>query len=369
LAGPFFGDLASSTVVRLSGTDGAAVIWSSSVLSASGGAGGFQLLADNTIAVFGQGWARLNATTGAVLWESPPIDDPQCIAPTCLMYDGLVASNGDGYLVGESNRTLRVERLRGDGSGNVDFWYPLAAVQGTRLVGTRIRQDTAGQFWLRMSRSASGPQSLSLLAMFDPTSGAISQQQVIGLYDSSDNLQPSVERSIFSSPENSKVLAQTATSAPPLPATLGDALLNVAVTAQGDLATSIGIDGDRVMVGENVTFHFFATYSGNVPILGARLIGGLPWASGLSNVSCTTQAATNCIVDARSDNVDATFDIEPGGSIEISGSVKVVAVTQRDDPPVLHAVVFGPPGLAEGDTLNNFGSLKISQSLFFNGFE
>lgn len=370
LGGPFTGDLASSTLARLSGADGSSAIWSSSALPDYGVNGIFPL-PDGSIEVTGNGFARLDAATGNTLWSKPYPSDPDCTQQTfCNVYDAVAAPNGDLYSVGESNHTLRVARLRGDGSGMADFWYPVQAVPGSRLVGTQIVRGLDGQLWLHLVRSSSlGPATLALIAAFDPEAGTISAQQVIGDYDNTDSLGPDSGAVMLSAPESGVLPVQILVSEPPLPATYGDALLNVGIAAHGDLSTSAILDPPLVMPGDTATFHVFVNYAGDAPVVGVNLIVALPWASGTTQLSCNVAGASNCVIDSRADALRASFDIEPGGSVEVTGSVMVIDIGSRTYPPAIHAVVYGAPGLAEPETVSNFTSAAIKQSIFFNGFD
>jgi hypothetical protein len=40
-----------------------------------------------------------------------------------------------------------------------------------------------------------------------------------------------------------------------------------------------------------------------------------------------------------------------------------------DAPMPLHEMVYGPTGLLEFNTIDNFATVPVTQSLFFNGFD
>ena len=61
----------------------------------------------------------------------------------------------------------------------------------------------------------------------------------------------------------------------------------------------------------------------------------------------------------------ATFDVQSGGSVDISGQLRVGVSSN----PQLHALVAGPIGLNELDTSDNGMSVLIDQSIFKDGFE
>jgi hypothetical protein len=118
--------------------------------------------------------------------------------------------------------------------------------------------------------------------------------------------------------------------------------------------------------GDNIEFHVVAAYSGNAPITGAHVIVDLSSLGVPSGLACTTQAASNCSIDASSGQVNAMFDVQPGGHVDISGQFAVSLTAQGLSIP---ALVYGPPGLSEQDTLDNFATLSMTDKIFANGFQ
>jgi hypothetical protein len=58
--------------------------------------------------------------------------------------------------------------------------------------------------------------------------------------------------------------------------------------------------------------------------------------------------------------------MQPGGRIDLTGQIRD---TGGNDPAVLAAIVAGPVGLNELNTLDNGVRTQVNQSLFANGFE
>jgi hypothetical protein len=76
------------------------------------------------------------------------------------------------------------------------------------------------------------------------------------------------------------------------------------------------------------------------------------------------------VLDSTVDrNIDATFDIEPGGEIDVTGRILVI-----DDFPAMSQRwigmrVVGPPELDETGTIDNFAQAVAVQALFASGFD
>ncbi|RYD16164.1 MAG: hypothetical protein EOP90_05045 [Lysobacteraceae bacterium] len=122
----------------------------------------------------------------------------------------------------------------------------------------------------------------------------------------------------------------------------------------------------RVSLGASLPIIVRAEYEGDHPIAGGRLFVKLPWQSGIRNATCIVQTASNCSMDLRSGHVRASFDLDPGGSVEIHG--EVLALDDADSQQ-LSAMATGPLSLSEEDSIDNFDRVEILQSLFRNGFE
>ncbi len=194
----------------------------------------------------------------------------------------------------------------------------------------------------------------------------MSGQQAIGSF-SGDPFATNTAAWLTALPAANRLLINGTFVKQPVPTTWADAMLDTTVVANGDLSTAINLDSIKVQPGKLLNFHFVATYTGDNPITGVTLRGYIPWGSGTTGVNCTTQGASNCIVDNASGNIHVSFDIQPGGLVDISG--QIVVLESPDSPAPFTAVVYGPAGLSEQDTINNFARTSIMQCLFCDGFE
>jgi len=193
----------------------------------------------------------------------------------------------------------------------------------------------------------------------------LAQQAVGNSYG--DPLRRSRSASMIAAPANNRLPIDSFVVDQPEPATRANAILDTTVTATGDLSVEVHLATSNVMPGTVLPFHFVAKYTGDKALAGATLLGIVPWSTGLTNVNCTASGAGNCLVKVESGNVVAAFDVTPGGQIDVSGQVTVLP--WPDTPYPFHAAVRGPIGLGESNTLNNFVSVAITQSLFRSGFE
>jgi len=170
----------------------------------------------------------------------------------------------------------------------------------------------------------------------------------------------------LAAPQSERLPVQTyAFHQPQQPATLGAGLIDTTVTATGNLSLQLTTDRHAANVGQPVNFHIHVDYSGDNPISGARLIADFPWVGRATAQFCATQSAANCTLDTRSNSVSAQFDIQPGGSIDITGQLRV---SDGSDPGKLSAIVIGPIGLNEQDPSDNAAQTIVNQSLFADGF-
>ena len=364
VTGPFETVPTPSAFVRLSGATGATA-WASTVLVA--GHPSLILQSGGKLLVYGfNAWAKVDPDTGDAVWISSATNACDQLV-FCNLYSRALLPNGDLLSVGEGNRAPLVIKLHGDGSGGEDIWIPESPVQNFRSTLVDLAVDATGTPWVRVSRSFRDAYAgLNLLAQLDPATGDILAQQVIGNFV--DNpLSPARNASMIAAPEVNRLPVNTYVIDSPAPQTSGNAMFDTTVSATGDLSAQIVVDAAQVNPGDIVSFHFIAAYSGDNAIAGARLLGLLPWGSGLTNVTCSGQGVSNCIVKTGSGAVDASFDLAPGSQVEITGLVK--ALPWPDTQHSLHAMVWGPVGLSESDTLNNFARGAVTQSLFFNGFE
>ncbi|WP_139225117.1 hypothetical protein [Dokdonella immobilis] len=77
-------------------------------------------------------------------------------------------------------------------------------------------------------------------------------------------------------------------------------------------------------------------------------------------------SAANCVTDARFGGINARFDIQPGGSVAISGGLHDLKSTKRD---WIGVGAYRPANLSEPNTLNNLARTAVIQNLFGNGFD
>lgn len=366
LGGPFYGSYSTATLLRLSGIDGS-VQWSATVPSFAANQI-FDIFPGSTnIIAVGSGWANIDSATGNVLWTNAE-DNPACVNP-CDDYANLRLAS-DTILYGGENGGHAVVRMLPAAQGAQEKYFTLyQEAAGFRSFVNQIVQDSADRVWLEIVRYARSPNApgVFLLAQFDPASGELLSQQALAGHDQSavpdtDTIEPL----LLSAPENNQLPVQTNPLQAGMPDTTGDALLNTAITANGDLALTMTTDKSVAVVGQTLTFQLTATYSGDTSISGAHLMAQMPWYGMPANLACTAQSASNCVLDTRSNMIKASFDMQPGGRVTISGQIMM---TSASGTPMLRGVVYGPTGLNEQNTTNNFGYLYLNDEIFKNGFE
>lgn len=86
------------------------------------------------------------------------------------------------------------------------------------------------------------------------------------------------------------------------------------MTAQGNLSVTLAMDRTQLQPGENVAFHLNVHYASGASHTGIRLSAQMPWQSGIELAACS---ATSCVIDTTIGDLDATFDIAPGGHVDI----------------------------------------------------
>jgi hypothetical protein len=365
--GPFGGANYSYTLVKLSGADGS-VQWSSSVLGAPYGVSDAHALSDGSVIAVGNGWAKLNGLNGQTIWASPPVSGPKPCTSPCYSYSSLYLDNGDYFSAGENGGIAEIVRLRGDGSGIADFWYPDSTATQLRSTVHNLQLDAQGQIWLTLSRHLWGVSpAVQFLAQLDVKSGSLLGEQAIGTFNDDITDVSRTVQALLGPPVNNRVAVQTFQQLHPQPTTTGNSMLDTSVSAHGDLAVQVSTVPPKAMSGTSVTFHITTTYTGDASVSGALLRAQMPWPTGISNLSCMTTAAQDCVLDAKAGNLHATFDIQPGGQVDIYGDVTYIDMGA--DTAAIDAVVYGPVGLLEQNTVNNFARSTTLESLFFNGFE
>lgn len=368
LVGPFQGS--SDTIRRLSGIDGS-IVWASSIFASSYGVFGTYNVDAGHVVVFGGVsqtvlWAKLDLQTGNALWTNSASVPPCTMASCSGGGDDLILSDGDILFVGERNYNPSLQRFHTDGSGTIDNWDLPASDPALESWMVRVQNDSIGAIRLYLRRGYGKSQGgVTFLAGFDMTTGALLGQQAIYAYTSDPIAAFSYPDPLLWTAAN-RLVVSTYSAQPPLPTSMGTALFDTSVTAHGDLIAAVSIDRTQVMPGELVGFHLKATYTGDLPLTGAHMLGNLPWQSGITGLTCSTMSASNCAIDSRSGAINALFDISPGGSIDITGQIRVLDAT---DTETFTATTYGPIGLSEQDTLNNFARTTVTQSLFRDGFD
>jgi hypothetical protein len=63
--------------------------------------------------------------------------------------------------------------------------------------------------------------------------------------------------------------------------------------------------------------------------------------------------------------ISASFDIQPGGQVEVVGQALITGVSTTVR---LQSIAYGPVGLSEQNTLNNFSQIQIGDKIFSDGF-
>jgi hypothetical protein len=142
-------------------------------------------------------------------------------------------------------------------------------------------------------------------------------------------------------------------------------LIDTTLTAAGNLSIHVTSDHAVAHPADVIGFHVVVSYDGSAPISGAHAIADLSGLGMTSGVTCATQSAANCVLDTASGVVNASFDIQPGGHVDITGQV---SVSLAPGNLLLPALVYGPTGLSEQDTLDNFAMLSLTDEIFANGF-
>jgi len=357
----------NDSVIKLSSADGS-VLWRSNVFSTgtqAGYVGNIVVADDGNPIAFSGSWAKLDAQTGATLW----LNDATF---TC----GNICGNGGGSVVlpdgsqfagGENYSRPEIIFWPGHAGASVQTW--LFDQQDTHLrqgwIST-LNRDANGAIWARLQRNYRYyGQRIAYLVQFDPASGTLVTQQALYSNDN-EPLLPWVSPQPLTAPENGRLLATEFSNAPPAPNTTGLALIDTTIQANGDLSLTFTADRNGVKAGDVVGFHLRVNYSGDAAVTGARLIADFPWPGKASGVVCTTQSASNCSFDPRAGTLLATFDIQPGGQVDVTGSI--VAIANASTAP-FSAIVVGPTALNELNPVDNSSWATVEASIFRDGFE
>jgi hypothetical protein len=365
LTSPFAAPNEGKTLLKLSGADGSA-LWYSDVFSDVYGVYGAYPTDDGNVVVLGSNrWGKLDAQTGVALWGN--VNNSTCVS-LCGSGGGVqVLSDGDLLFVGQNASRAEITVLPGYAGAAPQRW--LLDQDDTNLRQSYfwgLQRDAAGGIWTRIQRNyLLYDQRIGYLAKLDPATGSVLSQQAMYGRDG-DALLPWISPLLLAAPENNRLLAETFHNQPPAPYTTGVALLDTTITANGNLSVQFTTSRAKASPGQQVGFHLMVNYSGDAPVSGARLIADFPWTGHAQGVICGTTGASNCVLDPRSDTIVATFDIQPGGRVDITGWIHDTDVA---DPAQLSAIVVGPIGLNELVTADNAARATVDQSLFFDGFE
>ena len=361
----FYGPYASAAIIRLSGADGS-LMWSSTIPSDNYGVNIYPVDDGNVLVDGLGGRTKLDGVTGTPLWTNSIVENTGCIMYTCYDYDNLTLPGGDLLLVGENNSQPRVTLMPSSENTAMKIWSLEPNDPYLRSRVMQVKSDSSGGIWMRLNRnSLNGIFVANILAQFDVHTGALLSQQI--LYAANQTQLNSSTRSILlSPPENNRLLVWTTVVDPPSPTTDGNAMLDTTILANGDLSLQATTDNPVVTAGQVQGFHIVATYTGDNPVSGVHLIGVLPSTGHVTGLSCATQAASNCVIEDSRDGIQVSFDMQPGGRIDVSGQI---VVSTNLDTAVLNAMIYGPISLNESNTVNNFARAAIREIIFANGFE
>jgi len=364
VSGPFSGALDGASVARLSGADGS-VLWTSDAVGPYGG--NIYPADDGTIVVLGNGWARLDGSTGSTLWAFP--ESAMTCAPNCPNYYTAMLPSGDVIGGASDGAQALLVRYRGDGSGIVDSWHLGSSGPGLRSWVSAVEVDPQGQIWVRVHSGFEGLfDRIAFLGRFDVATGTLQSEQAFDSF-MSDPLAGALEADLLGAPIGNRLLVATEALQAPTPVTTGNAAIDTTVQANGDLSMQLSFDRTQAVPGDRIAIHVIAAYTGDAPISGARLFARLPWPVDGQSLTCSASSAGQCVIDSTSGNLRASFDLSPGDAIQIDGQMQVLDAEPATDP-ASYGFVVGPTALNETDTSNNFATAPpVTQSLFFDGFE
>jgi hypothetical protein len=343
--GPFADS--TDTLRRLDGDDGS-LQWASGLFADSGLSalyrdGDTRLIAFAAPAVAFYQWAALDAATGSVLWSTtaPCIDGANCGGVS-----GALSPDGRIIVPFFSTTSGALVALDDHGSGATHSWplAPTADNLHATIDDVAVESDGTVDFaWGRYGPYVSGA---TWAARFDPSAGSASYQRIVGTpIGARDGTSLLIDQTTAFSRED------------------------MAITARGNLAASVALDEPRVAAGQHLGFHLIATWEGDAPLAGVSMRGSVRWPSGATDLSCGGIGVSNCVLDATGDAVYATFDIAPGGRVDVAGKILVLDSSSGDGSRSFGVRVAGPAGLDESDTIDNFARASTQQVLFADGFD
>lgn len=360
----------SDTLLRLSGDDGSTA-WSVDH-HGFGSIASFHRSADGNVIVIGSSrWGKIDFQTGAVVWDAvAPAES--CAPAWCSIPRTLELPDGSllqvGYKSGATGFVAdMLAHLHVDGSGTFELWFPEeGALLRPEIMA--IASDSSGQVWTEVRERLPGTSlRMRSLAKFNLHTGAFDGRQVLLNYSTNVHTRTLYTSQWLSAPELDRLPVRTYVHSPPTPTHHGVAVLDTTATQAGNLSVDAMISSALVMAGERVAFQVNARYNGTESLSDAGVDIVLPWGSEADDLRCLGASANACAFDTRDGDVHVTFLIASGEEIRIYGTVR--ALDTANPTPVFNATVYGPTGLLEQDTNDNFLALPITQSLFHADFE
>jgi hypothetical protein len=364
VSGPFFETLDGPALRYV--TSSGATLWTSSVFdrddiaAVRATANGILVVGD------GDGWAELDAATGAPHWTSPAFSS-SC-GNVCEENRGVVLPDGKLLVIGEGGYQAQVSLLDTDGSGTYRNWALVPDNDAVRSQAIAVRSDASGVRLNLLHGNRHGPGGVSVLARFDVATGSLASQQVLrgrpgGLLD------PVVSGGWTGDFDGDLLLMNTIAYDAPAATVWGDAVVDTTITAHGDIALRLDVDRSQFDATGFVGISAHMTYTGDAPIAGAHVNLYVPWHSGARDVACNVVGASDCTFDTRDGNILATVDLTPGAVVDLTA--RALPIASDGTAPTLTGVAFGPVGLDEPNTLNNLAQKGTSpdDDLFADGFD
>jgi hypothetical protein len=365
VAGPYFDESDAPALRYVTGSG--ATLWTSNVFSRDDIAAVRATPSGILVVGNGDGWAELDAATGAPHWTSPAFST-QCWN-ACDENRGIVLPDGDLLVIGEGGYQSRVSRLATDGSGAYRNWTLVPDNDAVRSQAVDVRSDGSGIRLNLLHGNAHGPGGVSVLARFDPETGALLTQQVLR-GRSGGLLEPITSGGWIGDFDGDRLLMNTIAVDSPAPTAWGNALIDTTITAHGDIVLRVGVDYSAFDATGFVGINAHMTYTGDAPLAGAHVDIYVPWHSGVRDAACAVIAASNCTFEDEDDgNLRATVDLSPGAAVDLTARVRPVA--SDGAASMLTGVAYGPIGLDETNTLNNLAqkSTARNDAILTNGFD
>ena len=361
---PFAAPDQSTVLMDVSSTDGS-VLWRSAD-SRYAGVEQAVTAADGNLLLSNVGnWGEVDPQSGATVWNNSNTTD-------CVYYGSVALPNGDIAASGYSgmyglNKKPCVVVLPHRPGATAATWTldpPDSISHGQAYF---VQADAAGQLWVPIARYFS-PVRVVTLAQFDPTRGALVGEQALWAESYDDPLRPWLDTMVIQAPSTDhRLIAPTLSNAPPGAATMGVAMEDVEASAHGDLSLAVHTDRGFAAPGQLLGFHATVSYDGDAPITGVGVIVVSPWKTRAQGITCAAFSADNCTTREKGADLYVSFDIAPGGQVDISGKFPALDARYGE---TLVALAVGPTALVESDMANNFSDAQVaSETIFANGFE